>query len=437
MNQFKISTRLTFLVGVLSIMLIVGAGMGLYGISKTADSLNTVYVDRTVPLGQLAELGLIANRNALLIGMADADPLAESIARFVKEIETNTTDGNKHWSAYLATTLTEEEKVLATTYGALWEKYQKEGTVPAVAALKSGDFNAAQNLLAEVMMPMSTKMNAALQPLLQLQMDVAKAEYEAAVTRYTIIRNLAVGSLSISLPLLALFAFAMIRNLSRALNDAADMAHAVAKGDLTVSIEASGKDEIANMMTALKAMSDSLVHVVSSVRQGSDGVAMASAEIAQGNHDLSARTEQQAAAIEQTNASMAEMGGTVSQNADAARQANQLAASASSVAVQGGEVVGRVVDTMKDINESSRKIADIISVIDGIAFQTNILALNAAVEAARAGEQGTRLCRGGRPKCVPWLAALPKPPKKSRPSSPPAWRRSNTAPPWWTRLAAP
>lgn len=135
-------------------------------------------------------------------------------------------------------------------------------------------------------------------------------------------------------------------------------------------------------------MQSSLVKVVSSVRQGSESVATASAEIAHGNHDLSSRTESQASALEQTAASMEELGAAVKQNAESARTANQLAQSASTVAIQGGEVVGRVVETMKGINESSRKIFDIISVIDGIAFQTNILALNAAVEAARAGEQG-------------------------------------------------
>jgi methyl-accepting chemotaxis protein len=138
----------------------------------------------------------------------------------------------------------------------------------------------------------------------------------------------------------------------------------------------------------MEAMTQSLVSVVSNVRQGSEGVATASAEIAQGNNDLSARTEQQASALEQTAASMEELGSTVRQNADSARTANQLAVSASTIAVEGGNVVGQVVETMRDINTSSRKISDIIQVIDGIAFQTNILALNAAVEAARAGEQG-------------------------------------------------
>jgi methyl-accepting chemotaxis protein len=165
-------------------------------------------------------------------------------------------------------------------------------------------------------------------------------------------------------------------------------AQKIASGDMTVSLQAVGRDETAQLIRALDEMRQSLAVVVANVRQNSESVANASAEIAQGNNDLSARTESQASALEETAASMEELSSQVQNNADNARQASQLASSASAVAVKGGDVVGRVVNTMKDINDSSRKIADIISVIDGIAFQTNILALNAAVEAARAGDQG-------------------------------------------------
>lgn len=169
--------------------------------------------------------------------------------------------------------------------------------------------------------------------------------------------------------------------------EAAKLAQSVANGDLTQAIALRAGDST-SMMAQLKFMQESLASVVSKVRRGAESVATASIEISQGNSDLSERTEHQASALEQTSASMAELDATVKQNAESARQANQLAVGASSVATRGGEVVAQVVQTMKGINESSHKISEIIGVIDGITFQTNILALNAAVEAARAGEQG-------------------------------------------------
>ncbi|WP_307721623.1 methyl-accepting chemotaxis protein [Zemynaea arenosa] len=178
------------------------------------------------------------------------------------------------------------------------------------------------------------------------------------------------------------------RSITQPLSEAVDIARRVAEGDLTSTIVATRSDETGQMMSALRHMNDSLIRIVAQVRGGTEAITSASSEIASGNLDLSSRTEQQAAALGQTSGSIRELTGTVQQNADNARQANQLAAQASEIAVRGGSVVAQVVDTMGSITTSSKKIVDIISVIDGIAFQTNILALNAAVEAARAGEQG-------------------------------------------------
>ncbi len=198
---------------------------------------------------------------------------------------------------------------------------------------------------------------------------------------------LGVGTL-VAVALGALMGLTVTRSIVRPLQQGQQAAESIADGDLTHPINASGNDETGQLLQALSTMQSRLAIIVGNVRYSAEGVATASAEIASGNNDLSARTEQQASALEETAASMEELGSTVRQNADNARTANQLAMSASTVAQQGGDVVAEVVDTMKGINDSSRKIADIISVIDGIAFQTNILALNAAVEAARAGEQG-------------------------------------------------
>ena len=178
------------------------------------------------------------------------------------------------------------------------------------------------------------------------------------------------------------------RSISKPLDDCVAMARRVASGDLSGSIVVNSADEIGQLRQALKAMNDSLADIVSQVRAGSDAISVASGEIASGNLDLASRTEQQAATLEETASSMEELTATVRQNADHARQANRLASAAASVAGKGGTVIGQVVHTMGSINASSRQIGSIVSVIDGIAFQTNILALNAAVEAARAGAQG-------------------------------------------------
>ncbi len=187
---------------------------------------------------------------------------------------------------------------------------------------------------------------------------------------------------------LSLFAWRFAAQLNKRVAASRAVAERVREGDLTQPVVDPVRDEFSPLLQALQHMQDSLTHVVGTVRLSADGVATASSEISTGNHDLSRRTEQQASSLQQTAASMEQLGGTVRQNADNASQANQLAQGASRVAQDGGTVVAEVVNTMKGIHESSRRIADIIGTIDGIAFQTNILALNAAVEAARAGEQG-------------------------------------------------
>ncbi len=217
------------------------------------------------------------------------------------------------------------------------------------------------------------------------QLDAVAASIRAS---YASTRNLMIGLSVLAVALGVALAAFISRAITTPLREAVRVAETVSAGDLTSIITVDSKDETGQLMGALKSMNDSLVRIVGEVRQGTETIGTASSEIASGNMDLSARTEQQASALEETASSMEELTSTVKFNADNARQANQLAITASEVASRGGVVVSQVVSTMGSINESARKIVDIISVIDGIAFQTNILALNAAVEAARAGEQG-------------------------------------------------
>ncbi|MGX4640453.1 methyl-accepting chemotaxis protein [Massilia sp. SYSU DXS3249] len=258
----------------------------------------------------------------------------------------------------------------------------------AVKAKAEGNQELATRILDERFTPSAKAYQELVQQLVAMQhasiAATARAMGEQADDSETLIGTLALFSVLLG----ALSSWLLTRGIVRPIREAVQLAETVASGDLTRRIDATSRDETGALLRALRHMNDSLVRIVTEVRGGTDTIAGASGEIAAGNLDLSRRTEEQAASLEETAASMEQITGTVRQNADNARQANQLAITASNVAIEGGAVVGQVITTMGSINESSRKIVDIIGVIDGIAFQTNILALNAAVEAARAGEQG-------------------------------------------------
>ena len=258
----------------------------------------------------------------------------------------------------------------------------------AVKAKADGDVEGAAKILDGSFTPAAKVYQDLLQELVTMQrtsIDTTAKQIDAAAVHDTnVITMLTLFALAFG----ALCSWLLTTGITRPLRQALALAETVAAGDLTHSVATTAKDEMGALLTALGNMNNNLVDIVSQVRSGTDSIATASSEIAAGNLDLSSRTEQQAGSLEETASSMEELTGTVKQNADNARQANQLAIAAAGIASRGGAVVAEVVATMGSINESSRKIVDIISVIDGIAFQTNILALNAAVEAARAGEQG-------------------------------------------------
>ncbi len=246
----------------------------------------------------------------------------------------------------------------------------------------------AKQILLKDLRPVQLQYLAALDKLIEYQAklmsDSAKESVDSGKSAHIVILVISLIALGASV----LVAWLATRSITEPIAEAVGVARRVADGDLTSLIQVASTDETGQLMQALHDMNASLQNIVGKVRRGTDSIATASNQIAMGNLDLSARTEQQASSLEETASSMEEMTSTTRHNGDNARQANQLAGSASAVAVRGGTVVAQVVSTMDEINASSRKIVDIIAVIDGIAFQTNILALNAAVEAARAGEQG-------------------------------------------------
>ncbi|TWC71594.1 methyl-accepting chemotaxis protein [Herbaspirillum sp. SJZ099] len=255
-------------------------------------------------------------------------------------------------------------------------------------AKAAGDVDEATRILDKVFVPASTAYQDTMRQLVELQrqaIDDSAKEIDAIADKSRILIMALEGLILLLGIICARF---LTLGITRPLNTAVNISRRVAEGDLSGDVSVQSRDETGQLLQSLKDMNHSLRGIVSNVRSGTDTITTASAEIAAGNLDLSSRTEEQASSLEETASAMEELISTVRQNADNARQASQLAVSASAVAEQGGGVVSQVVDTMGAINESSKKIVDIIGVIDGIAFQTNILALNAAVEAARAGEQG-------------------------------------------------
>ena len=612
-NMFKdlnIKSRLTTVIAIMSILLLVIGGMGLFGMGKSNDGLRSVYEDRTLPMKQIAAIQKLLLTNRLLITASLSTSTVGELQQNTTEVEQNIKEITQIWEAYMATYLTPEEKVLAKTFAEDRKRFVAEGLKPAIEVLQANEFVLAKKVIEEKVRPLYKPVGEGIQNLLQLQLDVAKQEYEVANSRYDNIRNISIVLISTGIALILGLGRTMIHAIVRPLNATIEHFGQISQGNYSNAIEIERKDEIGRVMESLKAMQtklgfdvaeikrisdenlrvkialdsictgvmiadndrnivyinkpvadilgkseadirkqlpnfsvadllgtnidgfhkhpahqaqllssltatykaslllgdhsmvvtanpmfneqgrrlgtvaewhdrtaevavekdvaaivdasvtgdlskrldlqgkegfilqlgeginqlletsenalnevvrvlgalsrgdltetisndyqgtfgqlkddsnttvEKLKDIISRIMDATDSINTASKEIAAGNNDLSHRTEEQAASLEQTAASMEELTSTVQANSQNAKQANQLAFSASEIAGKGVAVVGRVVATMDGINDASRKIVEIISVIDDIAFQTNILALNAAVEAARAGEQG-------------------------------------------------
>ena len=387
LKNLTIKTRLIFVIGFLSLQLVIGGVIGIVSLKFANDDIQSLYQERLVATSQIDGVARLMNRNQILLARAMT---AEStkVAGLMAELDANRKEADGLWKTYAASKKTPAEQKLADQFAAARKVFLDGGLVPAVQAVRGDDTGNAIALLHGAVTTLALPTQVAIDGLIKLQFDIAKQDFERSQMVYVWVRNTCSAAVVLGLLLAVFIGVKLVRAITGPLNEAVRIASAVAAGDLTQHIAVGANDETGKLMQALKRMNDSLKDIVSRVRVGTDTIVTASGQIASGNMDLSSRTEQQASSLEETASSMEELNATVRQNEQNARAANQLALAASTVAVRGGQVVSEVVQTMGAINTASHRIADIIGVIDGIAFQTNILALNAAVEAARAGEHG-------------------------------------------------
>ena len=387
MKNMKIGARMGIGFAVVVVLLVAIAAFGLTRLSALNQGTELIVKDRLIKLALATKItdnvNVIARslRNSILLSdPAQIKKESDRIQASRKAIVESMDKLDQILTTEKGKALFKEAKAIRVEYVRQTDRFLKlaeEGKKEEGVKLLMGDVRTVQQQYFTAL--------ENLEAYLTELMDKAAADAEA---QYRLASMVMIGLTIAAVIAAVLIAFFVSRSITMPVGEAVKVAEAVAAGDLTQRIEVHSSDETGQLMQALKKMNDGLLKMVGQIRAGSDTIATASTQITTGNQDLSSRTEEQASSLEETASSREELTSTVRQNADNARQANQLAVAASEVAVRGGEVVSQVVNTMDAIQESSKKMADIIGAIDGIAFQTNILALNAAVEAARAGEQG-------------------------------------------------
>ena len=385
--NLKIGARLSLAFGLLVLLFIVNIGISLHSMRGAEQRMNNIIDDRYKKVSLSTEIKYnVAQihqymRDALIAGDAggvnkQSEAIGAVRARNKELLDVFDRIINTVKARELFTRLEEARAKDLQLQGELFGLLS-DGKAEEAKALLNGKLAQTERDYVQLL----TEMAAFQSGIMDKEAQACKAEFAEA-------RNMLLIIAAIAVAIAIAAAWYATRSITAPMNEAVEVARRVAGGDLMARIEVRSSDETGQMMQALKDMNQSLIGIVSQVRSSTETIVTASGEIAMGNMDLSSRTEQQASSLEETASSMEELTSTVKQNSDNAHQANRLASAASDVAAKGGSAVSEVVDTMGAINDASKKIVDIIGVIDGIAFQTNILALNAAVEAARAGEQG-------------------------------------------------
>lgn len=388
MFNLTIRLRLIGTMGFMAVMLVIGGLMGVYGVHDSNNVIQEIASNEMPSVEALGQSQIYLLRARTALDRVIAHPEYPDTAETIKRAESFLDKSEEKWKRYLTLPQSENEKKISADTAVIREKFVKEAFIQMTAAIKSGNKDEADRINMTVAPKLFSAYADQISKLSEYQFQSSAEALKKSEAEFTTF--IWVDMLGVCGGLVAVFvsAYFLLRAISQPLHQALRQFGAIGNGDLTQQLKPASKDEMGELVTGLENMRQSLVQTVTMVRQGSSSIAISAEEIATGNMDLSSRTEQQAASLEETASSMEELTSTVQQNADNARQANTLALTASEVATKGGKVVGDVVHTMSSIKDSSKKIFDIIGVIDGIAFQTNILALNAAVEAARAGEQG-------------------------------------------------
>ena len=386
MNDMKISTRISLGYLVITLSFLVLVGITAWLIESVSESANRMESEtEMLHLADDWQANVRQNSaRSLAVAYSEGSALLEFFKADIKETTDRTSDTQKSFLALARDPETRNRAAAVGDIRTAWVAVRDQ-----VNALKAAGNDAdAKALVQAKLVPGTVDYIRTTQALVDGQLKNVQKARQAIEADFRRLYFWGALLLATCVSIAVFASWSLSHWLSRGLGSTQRAAQNIGAGDLSQPIHMEGRNELAAMAQALAAMQGSLIDVVSHVRQSSESVANASAEIAHGNNDLSMRTEQQASALESTASSMSQLDSAVRNNAESAQQANQVALTASAIAIKGGEVVNQVVQTMRGINEASRKISDIIGVIDGIAFQTNILALNAAVEAARAGEQG-------------------------------------------------